>query len=178
MVQKDRGGTAQARPLRLQGIQASPLRCGRFRTSPDPSMILVWVFPRGPWELPSYGVPGPFLPPSPLDPERSLGSGFGTGPSKFIFLRIPSSEESGAVGKDPFDKAFVPIRVPSGGRETKEGSLASGPFPQGTSEDVHHGQVDPRSHPFTRVRSPKGPCHGSWVEPWKADLFSGDHPEG
>jgi hypothetical protein len=178
MVQKDRGGTAQARPLRLQGIQASPLRCGRFRTSPDPSMILVWVFPRGPWELPSYGVPGPFLPPSPLDPERSLGSGFGTGPSKFIFLRIPSSEEGGAVGKDPFDKAFVPIRVPSGGRETKEGSLASGPFPQGTSEDVHHGQVDPRSHPFTRVRSPKGPCHGSWVEPWKADLFSGDHPEG
>jgi len=99
-------------------------------------MILVWVFPRGPWEFPTYGFPGYIRHSVPFDLERSSGSDFRTAPLEFFSSEVSSSEEGEAIKEDRSNEVFVSIRVPSGGRETKEGPLTSGSLSWRTSEDV------------------------------------------
>jgi hypothetical protein len=153
MAREGRGGTAQARSLRPQGTQASPLEVwsipDRSGTSHDPHSGCSHG-DRGNLHL---SDPGSVLFPIPWSPK-------GTGEriediTDGTFLSIfPSSGEDGSLERVHSEEIFFPIRVPSGGREAKEGRMTSGartsgkgprtyPFRSGGSQvpSVHHDRI-------------------------------------
>jgi hypothetical protein len=173
MARKGRGGTTQARSLRPQRTQASPLE--------------VWSIPdkSGISHVPrmgcSHGDRGNLhfcdIPVMSLfrsfDPRRERRKGPETSPSEAVFLGFhPPGRVDPRKGPFPKRSSFLFGSLPGEGKRRKVGRSPEPVLLEEVREPLPSVRVDPRSHPFAMIRSPKGSCHGSWVEPWKGWMSS------
>jgi len=179
MARKGRGGNAQARYLRLHGIQASPLEVWLVSDRSDTSHVPHSGCSHGDRRNlhlcgRSRSCPISF----PSCPEGQGGSVQGHFRRNSSFL-VSILRRGWIPGKDPSGKVFFPIRVPSGGRKAKEGQKTFGALVSVIGPKTFpEARVDPRSHPFAMLFFPKEGHRGSWVEPWKIEFLPLSRPGG